>query len=137
MTGPRRCRGLVKELSGLGVESGWLDGEIVVLRDNGVPDCNALQNAFDRKASADIVYFLFDVPFFDGYDLRRATLRDRRTFLESFLVGRATDHVRVSATFDADPRSILESACRMGLEGVIAKRANAPYVSAARTTGSN
>ena len=35
-----------------------------------MPDFNALQNAFDRRASTDIVYFLFDVPFFDGYDLR-------------------------------------------------------------------
>jgi bifunctional non-homologous end joining protein LigD len=121
--------GLVKELASLGVESGWLDGEIVVLRDNGVPDFNALQNAFDRRTSAGIVYFLFDVPFFDGYDLRQARLRDRRTFLESFLAERGTDNVRISATFDADPRSILESACRMGLEGVIAKRANAFYVS--------
>jgi bifunctional non-homologous end joining protein LigD len=75
------------------------------------------------------VYFLFDVPFFEGFDLRHATLRDRRRFLESFLQGRTTEHLRISATFDADPRSILDSACRMGLEGVIAKRAAAPYVS--------
>jgi bifunctional non-homologous end joining protein LigD len=121
--------GLVKELASLGVESGWLDGEIVVLRDNGVPDFNALQNAFDRRTSADIVYFLFDVPFFGGYDLRQAVFRARRTFLESFLAERTTDHIRISSTFDADPKSILQSACRMGLEGVIAKRANSPYVS--------
>src|SRR5512143_1835496 len=77
--------GPVKELANFGVESGWLDGEIVVLRGNGVPDFNALQNAFDRRGSADIVYVLFDVPFFDGYDLRQATVCDRRTLLESFL----------------------------------------------------
>jgi bifunctional non-homologous end joining protein LigD len=121
--------GLVRELANLDIESGWLDGEIVVLRDNGVPDFNALQNAFDRGTGADMIYFLFDVPFFDGYDLRQARLRDRRRFLESCLEERTTEHVRISATFDADPRSILQSACRMGLEGVIAKRANAPYVS--------
>jgi bifunctional non-homologous end joining protein LigD len=40
---------LVKELASLSIESGWLDGEIVVLRDDGVPDFNALQNAFDRR----------------------------------------------------------------------------------------
>jgi bifunctional non-homologous end joining protein LigD len=120
---------LLKELAGLGIESGWLDGEVVVLRDDGVPDFNALQNAFDRRTGAGIVYFLFDVPFFEGYDLRQATLRDRRRFLEAFFQERTTEHVRISVTFDADPRSILDSACRMGLEGVIAKRANAPYVS--------
>jgi bifunctional non-homologous end joining protein LigD len=120
---------LVRELAGLDIGSGWLDGEIVVLRNNGVPDFNALQNAFDRGTGSDIVYFLFDVPFFEGYDLRQATLRDRRRFLESFLQKRTTEHLRISATFDADPHSILDSACRMGLEGVIAKRATAPYVS--------
>ena len=76
---------VVRDLTNLGIESGWLDGEVVVLRDGGVPDFNALQNAFDRGTGNDIVYFLFDVPFFEGYDLRQATLRDRRRFLESFL----------------------------------------------------
>ena len=94
-----------------------------------MPDFNALQNAFDRRGSADIVHFVFDVPFFDGYDLRQATVCDRRTLLESFLAERATDHIRTSSTFDVDPKSILQSACRMGSEDVIAKRANAPYVS--------
>jgi len=117
---------LVKELSALTVESGWLDGEIVVLREDGVPDFNALQNAFDQKSSGDIVYFLFDVLHFNGYDLRSLPLRERRTFLDTFLKDKITDHIRISEVFDADPASILQSACRMGLEGIIAKRATAP-----------
>ena len=120
---------LVKELSALGIESGWLDGEIVVLREDGVPDFNALQNAFDQKSSGGIVYFLFDVPYFNGHDLRSLPLRERRTFLEAFLKDKITDHIRLSEVFDADPASILQSACRMGLEGIIAKRATAPYIS--------
>ena len=120
---------LVRELKTIGVRSGWLDGEIVVLNDDDVPDFNALQNALDQHNSAGVVYFLFDVPFLGGYDLRAAALRHRRQLLETILKGNGTDHVRFSAAFETDPASILVSACRMNLEGVIAKRADAAYVS--------
>jgi bifunctional non-homologous end joining protein LigD len=122
--------GLVRELEQLGVKSAWLDGEIVVLGDSGAPDFNALQKSFDRSHSnADIVYFLFDVPFFEGYDLRQVELVQRRQLLQALLATKGADHLRFSATFQADPASILNSACRMNLEGIIAKRANAPYAS--------
>ncbi|MDB5828393.1 MAG: ligase [Variovorax sp.] len=121
---------LVEELEQLGLKSGWLDGEIVVPGANGTPDFNALQNAFDRGHGAEkIVYFLFDVPFFEGYDLRAVAQRDRRHLLKALLDQKSTEHVRFSADFEADPASILSSACRLNLEGVIAKRADAPYAS--------
>lgn len=121
---------LVEELASLGLESSCLDGEIVVLGENGNPDFNVLQNAFDRRQGTDrIVYFVFDAPFFQGHDLREVPLRDRRELLKAFFDKRATDRIRFSADFPADPASILKSACQMKLEGVIAKRADAPYVS--------
>ena len=125
-----RMPALVKELGALGLASTFLDGEIVVLGDNGNPDFNALQNAFDHRGGADrIVYFVFDAPFFQGHDLRSIPLRERRSLLDAFFKERATEHVRFSADFPADAASILRSACQMQLEGVIAKRADAPYVS--------
>ncbi len=121
---------LVEELGQLGVKSAWLDGEIVVLDENGVPSFNALQKAFDRgRSGAEIVLFLFDVPFFEGYDLRDVELLSRRQLLKALLDERGTEHVRFSADFEADPASILSSACSMNLEGVIAKRADSPYTS--------
>ena len=121
---------LVAELASLGLESTFLDGEIVVLGANGNPDFNALQNAFDQGKGAErIVYFVFDAPFFQGHDLREVPLRERRSLLQAFFRERATEHVRFSADFPADAASILKSACQMALEGVIAKRADAPYVS--------
>jgi len=117
------------ELETLGLQSSWLDGEIVVLKEGGIPDFNALQNAFDKRTEVDIAYFLFDLPFFEGYDLRAVELRHRRELLESFLKEKSTEHVRLSAAFNSDPVSILNSACQMGLEGIIAKRADAPYIS--------
>ncbi|WPH24113.1 DNA ligase D [Variovorax paradoxus] len=121
---------LVQELGQLGLKSAWLDGEIVVLNEQGLPSFNALQKAFDRGAGSDaIVLFLFDVPYFEGYDLREVALGARRQLLKALLDERATEHVRYSADFESDPSSILSSACQMNLEGVIAKRLDAPYVS--------
>jgi bifunctional non-homologous end joining protein LigD len=122
--------GLVTQLQGLGVNSAWLDGEIVVLNEAGRPDFNRLQKAFDRKGgAAGIDYFLFDLPYFEGYDLRGVPLIERRRLLKALLDDRATPHVRYSADFAGDPAAVLQSACRMQLEGIIVKRADAPYAS--------
>jgi bifunctional non-homologous end joining protein LigD len=121
--------GLVKTLSGLGLHSAWLDGEIVVMGKAGTPDFNALQNAFDRSRTESIDYFLFDVPYFEGHDLRAVPLASRRQLLKQFLDEHPNEHLRFSADFDASAASILESARRMGLEGVIAKRKDARYES--------
>jgi len=126
----RKMPGLVAELEALGIGSAWLDGEIVVLDENGLPSFNKLQKAFDRRTrSTDIDYFLFDLPYFEGYDLREVALGQRRRLLKAFLDDNTSEHVRYSADFPAEPASVLASACKLGLEGVMAKRADAPYAS--------
>ncbi|MBC7942671.1 MAG: DNA ligase D, partial [Chitinophagaceae bacterium] len=120
---------LVAALAGLGLNSAWLDGEIVVIGKTGTPDFNALQNAFDRSRTDAIEYFLFDVPYFEGHDLRAVPLQARRQLLQQFLAEHPTEHLRFSESFDASVASMLESARRMGLEGLIAKRKDAPYES--------
>jgi bifunctional non-homologous end joining protein LigD len=121
--------GLVRALRGLGLHSAWLDGEIVIMGKSGTPDFNALQNAFDRSRTEAIDYFLFDLPYFEGHDLRAVPLASRRQLLRRLLDEQLHEHLRFSADFDADAASIVESARRMGLEGVIAKRRDAIYES--------
>jgi bifunctional non-homologous end joining protein LigD len=123
---------LVAALQGLGVRSAWLDGEIVLHGADGLPDFNALQNAFERSAPhPGIVYFLFDLPFLEGHDLRELPLTRRRELLKALLDGgKAARHeelLRFSESFEADAASILSAACKMNLEGVIAKRADSAY----------
>jgi bifunctional non-homologous end joining protein LigD len=125
-----RMKPLVADLEATGVQSAWLDGEIVVMGERGVPDFNALQKAFDVKRSGDIVFCLFDAPYFEGHDLRAVPLVSRRALLKALLDEKGTDRLRFSADFAGDGADILQSACRAGLEGVIAKRRDAPYVSA-------
>jgi bifunctional non-homologous end joining protein LigD len=124
-----RMKPLAEDLEATGVQSAWLDGEIVVLGEQGVPDFNALQNAFDSRRTGAIVYCLFDVPYFEGYDLRAVPLVSRRALLKGLLDEKGTDRLRFSADFAGDGADILQSACHAGLEGVIAKRRDAPYVS--------
>ncbi|MEO7335271.1 MAG: DNA ligase D, partial [Caldimonas sp.] len=121
---------LVDAIRRLGLRSAWLDGEIVVMGSNGLPSFNGLQKAFDGKsATRAIEYFLFDVPYLDGYDLRGVELTDRRALLKGLTELKAVDRIRFSADFEGDPGSILQSACQMGLEGVIAKREDSLYAS--------
>jgi bifunctional non-homologous end joining protein LigD len=121
---------LVKAVQGLKLDNAWLDGEIVVMNhETGTPDFNALQNAFDRSRTDRIEYFLFDLPYFEGYDLRKVPLAQRRQLLKQVLDEHPNERLRFSADFDAEPRQLLESARQMGLEGVIAKRKDSPYES--------
>ncbi len=109
---------LIDELHALGLKGTWLDGEVVVLGPDGLPDFNALQNAFDGKATRDIRYFVFDVPYFEGHDLRAAPLRERRALLEALLDSNTPASTCASAAhFDADPVNLMRSAEQLKLEG--------------------
>ena len=77
-----KMQSLADEVSRLPVTTAWLDGEVVIQGTNGVPDFNALQNAFDSAGTEQIVYFVFDLLYLKGKDLRREALSARRTLLE-------------------------------------------------------
>ena len=121
---------LVHDIEQLGVGSAWLDGEIVVQNDEGAHDFNALQNAFERHSTRRVEYVLFDLPYFDGHDLRDAPLYARRALLERLLASRKSAHLHFSAEIGADGASVLRAACERHFEGVLAKRRDAPYRSA-------
>jgi bifunctional non-homologous end joining protein LigD len=125
-----KLKPLQAELGRMRLPDGWYDGEIVVLNDKGVPDFGALQNAFDNSRAKSISYFLFDLPFVEGYDLRQTPLEARRARLRTLLSVEPSTIVRFSEAFDAPAESIVSSACHLGLEGVIAKRKDSAYRSA-------
>jgi bifunctional non-homologous end joining protein LigD len=106
--------------------SGWYDGEIVVLDTAGMPNFNALQNAIDAGAKANIVFYLFDAPFMDGLDLRKVAVEERRAMLRAVLD--ETETLRFSQEVEGSPQDIVASACRLGLEGIIGKRRGSHYV---------
>ncbi len=123
----KKLRSLAAEVQKLPVSSGWLDGEIVVLK-NDLPSFGALQNAINGAANQEIVYFLFDLPYFDGKDLRDVPLWSRRALL-SQLLENAGERVRFSQDFDAPIAQVFEVAAGLGLEGLMLKRRDARYES--------
>ena len=120
---PRQIVALKK----LKLKSAWLDGEMVVADENGVADFQALQNAFDSEQDERILYYLFDVPWLDGHDLRQQPLQERRALLARLLAD-PPSVLRYSEDFDEPVASLLASACRMNLEGLIGKRRDSTYV---------
>jgi bifunctional non-homologous end joining protein LigD len=121
--------GQVKALAGLGLESAWLDGEMVVADEQGVPDFQALQNAFEAGRSGNILYYLFDMPYLNGVDLREVPVEERRAALSTVLKTSKDPLLRFSESFGEDPEALLNSACQMQMEGLIGKRLGSPYVS--------
>ncbi|QXH58989.1 DNA ligase D [Pseudomonas maumuensis] len=118
----------VEALKALELDSAWLDGEMVVVDDQGVADFQALQNAFDTEHDECITYYLFDLPYLGGEDLRQLPLQARRTTLARLLENTPSDLLKFSADFTEPVDSLLDSACRLKLEGLIGKRADSPYV---------
>jgi bifunctional non-homologous end joining protein LigD len=116
-------------LAALGLESAWLDGEMVVADEQGVPDFQALQNAFDSGRSGNIVYYLFDMPYLNGVDLREVPVEERRVALSTVLNPNKDPLLRFSDAFSEEPEALLNSACQMQMEGLIGKRLGTPYVS--------
>ena len=122
-------RPVTKALEDLGLDGTILDGEVVVLRPDGVSDFQSLQRYMQQGAGA-LTYFVFDAPFVLGRDVRTAPLIQRKQLVRKLLGGvwngilRATDHVEGSGA------TVFAEACRLGAEGIVSKERDAPYQSA-------
>ncbi|MBZ9868403.1 DNA ligase D [Mesorhizobium sp. CA15] len=105
-----------------------IDGEIVVLADSGVSSFPLLQADLSARRADRFVYYVFDLMRLDGRDLRPEPLVERKQALAE-LLGQQPDHsaLRFSDHFHEPGKVMLQHVCRMGLEGVVSKRADAPY----------
>src|SRR5262249_15080211 len=86
----------------------------------------ALQNALSSGDGSRLYYYLFDLLYLDGYDLRGAVLLERKRVLEA-LLARAPGKLRYSAHIQGSGPEFFEQARNLKLEGIISKRADAPY----------
>ena len=124
-----RLESLALALKDLKIAPGWLDGEIVVLGADGTPDFGLLQSAFEEARTNEIRYYVFDIPFYAGFDLRAVSLAQRRVLLAELFREFTSGMVSFSEDFVADGGDILRSACGLGLEGIIGKQKDSPYIS--------
>lgn len=112
----------------LGVDGTILDGEVAVLSPDGTTDFQALQNQLGRGEAGAVRYFLFDLPFYRGHDLRKVALLERKRVLREVLELRSGGPVlRFSGHIIGGGDRVARQACLHALEGVIAKKKLARY----------
>ena len=121
-----RYKRTIKALRSLKVKSAYLDGELCALNADGVPVFSRLQAAMDEGRTDQLVFFAFDLLFLNGQSTAQLPLIERkgrlkRLFKKDIQGLRYTEHV-----IGEGPR-FREHACKLGLEGVISKRADPPY----------
>src|SRR5437899_8100441 len=111
-----------------------LDGEVVALDARGRGDFGSLQERMHVRAPSEslisrmpVVYFTFDLLYCDGYDLREAPLLERKQLLQRLL--QTSERVRYADHQVEHGKELFELAKETGLEGIVAKRADSPYVS--------
>jgi bifunctional non-homologous end joining protein LigD len=101
-----------------------VDGEVVVMNDNGISNFGNLQN-WRSEADGDLYYYIFDILWLEGKDLTSVPLLDRKAILNSVL--KENDSLKISQAFDESGIKFFETAKKMGLEGIIAKKAHSAY----------
>jgi bifunctional non-homologous end joining protein LigD len=101
-----------------------LDGEVVALDAKGRPSFQELQNS--RSTRQPIVYYVFDIVNYDGYDLKGLSLVERRKVLEK-VAGKFVEPVRLAAALHANASEFVSQVRHFGLEGVVAKRRDSMY----------
>jgi len=107
-----------------------IDGEIVSLDQTGAPDFAGLQAALSDAKTKGLIFFAFDLLFLASEDLREQPLIDRKSQLERLVRGafrKRESEIRYVEHFESGGDAVLKSACRMSLEGIISKQADAPY----------
>jgi len=119
---------LLPDLKRLPVKSAWFDGEIVCLDPQGRSNFQLLQESL-KKGGYHLRYYVFDMPELNGEDLRERPLIERKKLLKKILDGLSSQTIVYSEHFEQKGQKVLNKVCQMGLEGIISKNKNSPYVS--------
>ncbi|MCX7305063.1 MAG: DNA ligase D [Hyphomicrobiales bacterium] len=126
---------LAGSIAALDCHSAIIDGEVVVLSDKGIASFSALQDELSAGRTGAMLYYAFDLLYIDGTDLRGKPLAERKEKLLQ-LIGSGSDStpLQYSEHFSEPGQTMLAHVCKMGLEGVVSKRAGEPY-EAGRSAG--
>ena len=117
---------IAKAVAELDTRHAYLDGELCGVGPDGITAFNIVQLASDSGNAAALVFFLFDLLYFDGEDLRERPLIERKERLGALLADAApclhySDHVVGQGP------AFYDKACAMHVEGIVSKRIDAPY----------
>ena len=120
-----RYPAIVRAALALRSKSFLIDGEAVIAHDDGTPDFHALRN---RRRGGEVVLHAFDLLEHNGDDLRALPLIERKRRLAK-LLGRTKQWraIQFVEHLEDDGPTVFRHICRMGLEGIVSKRTDAPY----------
>jgi bifunctional non-homologous end joining protein LigD len=107
-----------------------IDGEIVALDREGMPDFSALQAAISDGKTDRLIFFAFDLLFADAMDIRSLPLRERKARLKELLEARrkgTTGSIRYVEHFEVDGEAMMQSARELSLEGIVSKKLDSRY----------
>ena len=121
-----RFKPCAEALLRLPARQAFLDGEIAALREDGTSDFQLLQNSLRERKPIQLVYFVFDLLYLDGADLRATRLLQRKEMLQKLLT-RAPAAVRYSEHWIGQGDELFQKAGASGLEGIISKRGDQPH----------
>ncbi|MDP1866308.1 MAG: DNA ligase D [Bradyrhizobium sp.] len=115
--------------AGSALPDGLIDGEIVALDENSAPNFSTLQAAISDGKTDNLVFFAFDLLFAGGEDLRSLPLNERKERLKKLLEAckGKSNLIRYVEHFESGGDAILQSACKLSLEGIVSKKLSAPY----------
>ncbi len=121
---------IARELSRLPIKNGILDGEVVVQNPDGTTSFQDLQNILKRRTSSPVLYYVFDLPYLDNHDLTEIPLIERKTLLRELIrtYRQQIPSIRYSDHLTDTGKRVFQAACQHAVEGIIAKRADSPYV---------
>ena len=120
---------LAQALGGLDCRRAALDGEVCVQRSDGATSFAALQDALAARAEEQLIYYVFDLTYLDGFDLSRTPLIERKRALAALLdpIAGGASQIQFSDHFEGDGAAFFAEAARLSLEGIVSKKADAPY----------
>jgi bifunctional non-homologous end joining protein LigD len=130
-----RFPSLLSTLQDLKIDTAVLDMEAVLLDAEGQSSFQALQAALGEGGHPErIVAYGFDLLYLDGSDLTRLPLTERKSKLQALLAKSEQSVLRYSKHFAVDGAEMYKHACAKGLEGIISKRADTPYLTGRQKT---
>ena len=118
---------IAEAAAALPVKNAWLDGEVVALMPNGVVSFQSLQNAFDAGSDTNLIYYVFDLLYLDGYDLKQVALLDRKRLLAQVIAIGSSGLLRYSDHIRGQGDVVFSEACSKGMEGIVSKGTDATY----------
>jgi DNA primase len=118
---------IAQALQLLAARDAILDGEVVVLDERGAADPRELQRDIEGGRTDRLIYFVFDLLYLDGFDLRSVPLIERKRLLAHLLSAIPMRRIRLADHVEAEGPAVFKRACEMHIAGIVSKKRESAY----------